>query len=146
MAMNRTNPADLFGGTWEQIKDRFLLADGTYFSGEEIGYMDGYTQIPYECLPNHTHTFKGVEVTDTVDFRRTNGDSTLFGDQSSNGYLTLSQSTGQKCSASVTVETGSNYGDQLIFNYTPTGTISSTGKGHVFFPTFILVSIWYRTA
>ena len=33
-----TSPATLFGGTWEQIKDTFLLAAGdTYTAGETVG-------------------------------------------------------------------------------------------------------------
>ena len=28
MSVNNTNPGNLFGGTWEQIKDRFLLSAG----------------------------------------------------------------------------------------------------------------------
>lgn len=38
MSVNATNPAELFGGTWEQIKDRFLLAAGnTYAAGSTGG-------------------------------------------------------------------------------------------------------------
>lgn len=34
MSVNNTSPATLFGGTWEQLKDRFLLgAGGTYTAG-----------------------------------------------------------------------------------------------------------------
>lgn len=29
MSMNSTNPHDLFGGTWEQIKSRFLVGTGS---------------------------------------------------------------------------------------------------------------------
>ena len=29
ISANSTNPHDLFGGTWEQLKDRFLLGCGT---------------------------------------------------------------------------------------------------------------------
>ena len=28
MSMNETDPKDLFGGTWERIKDRFIYANG----------------------------------------------------------------------------------------------------------------------
>ena len=38
MSVNSTSPASLFGGTWEQIKDRFLLAAGdTYMAGDSGG-------------------------------------------------------------------------------------------------------------
>ena len=32
-----TNPSQLFGGTWEQIKDRFLLACGDIYSNGSTG-------------------------------------------------------------------------------------------------------------
>lgn len=38
MSTNSTSPAELFGGTWEQIKDRFLLGSGdNYVSGANGG-------------------------------------------------------------------------------------------------------------
>ena len=38
MSVNSTSPATLFGGTWEQIKDKFLLASGnTYGAGTTGG-------------------------------------------------------------------------------------------------------------
>lgn len=38
ISVNPTNPATLFGGTWEQIEDRFLLAAGsTYAAGSKGG-------------------------------------------------------------------------------------------------------------
>ena len=38
MSVNGTNPSTLFGGTWEQLKDRFLLGSGdTYTNGDTGG-------------------------------------------------------------------------------------------------------------
>ena len=37
MSVNSTNPSNYFGGTWEQIKDRFLLACGSAYSNGSIG-------------------------------------------------------------------------------------------------------------
>lgn len=38
LSVNSTNPAELFGGTWAQLKDRFLLAAGdTYAAGSTGG-------------------------------------------------------------------------------------------------------------
>jgi len=33
VSVNTTSPADLFGGTWEQIKDKFMLAAGDTYGG-----------------------------------------------------------------------------------------------------------------
>ena len=37
ISVNATNPAELFGGTWEQIKDRFLLAAGNAYAAGSTG-------------------------------------------------------------------------------------------------------------
>ena len=37
MSVNNTNPSNLFGGTWERIKDRFLLACGDTYTNGSVG-------------------------------------------------------------------------------------------------------------
>lgn len=37
MSVNSVDPSTLFGGTWEKIKDRFLLASGDTYSGGATG-------------------------------------------------------------------------------------------------------------
>ena len=37
MSVNSTSPASLFGGTWEQLQDRFLLAAGSTYSAGSMG-------------------------------------------------------------------------------------------------------------
>ena len=51
-----TSPASLFGGTWERLKDRFLLAAGdTYAAGATGGEAD-HTLTVNE-MPQHNHDF-----------------------------------------------------------------------------------------
>lgn len=51
ISVNSTDPGTLFGGTWERIKDRFLLSAGdTYAAGNTGGSAKA-------TLPSHTHTF-----------------------------------------------------------------------------------------
>lgn len=50
------NPGDVYGGTWKQIKDRFILAAGdTYTNGETGGNAN--TTLTEANLPSHTHSF-----------------------------------------------------------------------------------------
>lgn len=50
MSVNSADPGALFGGTWQQIKDRFLLSAGdTYTAGNTGGSAKA-------TLPSHTHT------------------------------------------------------------------------------------------
>ena len=52
-----TNPASLFGGTWVQIKDRFILACGdTYTSSGATGGASSVT-LSVSNMPSHTHSF-----------------------------------------------------------------------------------------
>ena len=52
-----TNPASLFGGTWVQIKDRFILACGdTYTSVGATGGASSVT-LSVSNMPSHTHSF-----------------------------------------------------------------------------------------
>ena len=54
---NPTNPGDLFGGTWVQIKDRFVLACGdTYTSSGATGGASTVT-LSVDNMPSHNHTF-----------------------------------------------------------------------------------------
>lgn len=54
MNVNDINPADLFGGIWEQIKDCFLLACGdTYANGTTGG--EANHKLTVNEMPSHTH-------------------------------------------------------------------------------------------
>lgn len=54
---NSTDPASLFGGTWVQIKDRFVLACGdTYSTTGATGGASSVT-LSVSNMPSHNHTF-----------------------------------------------------------------------------------------
>ncbi len=54
MSINATNPGTLFGGTWEQIKDKFLLACGDTYTNGSTGGEATHTLTINE-MPNHNH-------------------------------------------------------------------------------------------
>ena len=43
MSVNSTSPATLFGGTWVQLKDRFLLGAGSSYSNGATGGTNSHT-------------------------------------------------------------------------------------------------------
>lgn len=56
ISVNNTNPGTIFGGTWEQIKDRFLLACGdTYANGATGG--EATHKLKIEEMPSHNHGY-----------------------------------------------------------------------------------------
>lgn len=69
-----TSPSTLFGGTWEQIKDRFLLASGTTYTAGATGGEATHTLTVNE-LPENMGTFRtlswGVDNTTTGAFSMT---------------------------------------------------------------------------
>lgn len=54
MNVNPTNPAALFGGTWEQLKDRFLLGVGDNYKANSTGGEAQHT-LTNEEIPWHYH-------------------------------------------------------------------------------------------
>ena len=53
-----TNPGTLFGGTWVQIKDRFILAAGDSYSNGATGGAATVT-LTVSNMPSHSHTIGG---------------------------------------------------------------------------------------
>ena len=51
MSVNNVNPTNFFGGTWEQIKDRFLIGAGNLYNGGVTGGEKYHTLTPDE-IPN----------------------------------------------------------------------------------------------
>ena len=56
MSVNATNPKELFGGTWEQIKGKFLLGmSSSYPAGSQGG--EATHILTANEMPSHTHQF-----------------------------------------------------------------------------------------
>lgn len=54
---NSTNPSTLFGGTWVQIKDKFILACGDTY--KTVGATGGASSVTLSVdnMPSHDHSF-----------------------------------------------------------------------------------------
>lgn len=62
ISVNNTNPGTLFGGTWEQIQDRFLLCAGSSYAAGTTGGEATHTLTQAET-PAHTHTRGTMNIT-----------------------------------------------------------------------------------
>ena len=60
MSVNATNPGQLFGGTWQIIKDTFLLACGDKYAAGSTGGEAKHT-LSVEEMPSHNHTITLLE-------------------------------------------------------------------------------------
>lgn len=54
VSVSSTSPASLFGGSWEQIQDRFLLAAGSTYGAGTTGGEAAHTLTTNE-MPSHAH-------------------------------------------------------------------------------------------
>lgn len=70
LSVNETNPGSLFGGVWEQIKDKFLLSCGDTYQNGTTGGEEKHTLTVAE-MPAHSHAF-------------TSGTGTIIANQLSN--------------------------------------------------------------
>ena len=92
MSTNNVNPRALFGGTWEQIKDRFLLSAGDGYKAGATGGEATHTLSTAE-MPTHNHSYSGTtsgqSAGHTHGFNATTGtvsaDHSHSGTTSSNG-------------------------------------------------------------
>lgn len=56
LSVNSTSPASLFGGTWEQLKDRFLLGAGSSYTAGNTGGETTH-KLTIDEMPYHNHPY-----------------------------------------------------------------------------------------
>lgn len=61
VSADSTSPASLFGGTWEQLKDRFLLGAGDTYDAGDTGGAAAVT-LTIDQIPSHSHTLHSRSV------------------------------------------------------------------------------------
>ena len=117
MSVNNVSPSALFGGTWEQIKDKFLLASGTsYSNGATGGSADAVIVEHTHTQAQHRHEMIG----------------SLTGGISSGSYLRAGAGS----------QKNSKYTDYATPTINSVG-VSGTGKN---MPPYLTVNVWKRTA
>ena len=125
MSISSTNPSTLIGGTWEQIKDRFLLAAGTTYSGGDTGGEATHKLVETE-LPSVTGSF---------DIRHW-GPGDMIGNCS--GKFSSSSSGGGNMTGT-TPNTRTDPGQRITYKF-------GSGGAHNNMPPYLVVYVWKRTA
>lgn len=156
------NPGDVYGGTWKQIKDVFVLAVGdTYTNGATGGNAD--TTLTIENLPSHTHglnnhthyysggtsaagahghsIWSGSGAGDWVGMGKAYG---ICGSRGNDGYYSTFPSTGREIISSVGNHSHSFSGT----TEGASGDTTATGSGTAFsnMPPYIGKYCWERVA
>lgn len=73
ISASEASPAGLFGGTWEQLKDRFLLAAGSSYTAGATGGAATVT-LTASQMPAHDHAAKFYSASWTSDHANTTYD------------------------------------------------------------------------
>ena len=91
-----TSPASLFGGTWEQLKDRFLLGAGSKYAAGSTGGAATVT-LTIDQMPEHRHILRKQSSSPTTEFSAyaaTSDDSTDESSSASDGVRRYTTYTG----------------------------------------------------
>ena len=123
MSVNNTNPSTLFGGTWEQLKDRFLLGAGdTYTAGNtggEATHQLTKAELPAYDLYNASHSHS---ITSTSGYNGKQGNNPALNGGNNQGSGSIS------VSATIKVSSG------------------GSNQAHNNMPPYLVVYMWKRTA
>ena len=159
MSVNSVSPAILFGGTWERIQDRFLLAAGSnYAAGSTGGSADA-------SLPAHTHTVSGTAASNGAHTHTVSGTAASNGAHthsmkeiwsdgsgSKSAYMMSSNRTlTTRSTASAGAHTHTVSGTAAsngAHTHTVSGTAASQGVAAAGknMPPYLAVYVWKRTA
>ena len=134
MSVNSTSPQILFGGTWEQIKDTFLLSSGdTYNNGTTGGSADAVVVSHTHTQQSHSHTNSdGNFVTsDVAGANNTRVNYSANGNRMVDGITTTSSIFHHRPATSDTTAINNATG------------VDGTGKN---MPPYLVVNVWKRTA
>lgn len=137
MSVNNANPSTLFGGTWQQIKDKFLLACGDTYNNGETGGEASHNYTPTGTvgghaltineMPNHLHEFN---------------DAAFTSQQYGQYKLDLYTDTGTRVDSDTILETTNSTGGGQEHNHDFTGNAVTFDN----LPPYLAVNVWVRTA
>lgn len=140
MSANSTNPGTLFGGTWTQLKDRFLLGAGSTYSNGATGGAATHTLTAAQ-MPKHAH------------------DTPFFNNMTNNGEMKSDFigvfGKGMTANAAIKEMGASSTMEMWWINQTNTAegnewsyltSYKGSGSAHNNMPPYLVVYMWKRTA
>lgn len=132
MSVNQANPELLFGGTWEKIEDRFLLAAGSKYASGSVGGEESHS-LTIEEQP---------KLTGYIQFRQAGEFNILDSFTNVNNCFEYIDHGGNKWGNRMATEANNN-----DWNKNALVTYNNGGKNmaHNNMPPYLTVYIWKRT-
>ena len=135
LSMNSTSPASLFGGTWEQIEDVFLLGAGSAYTAGSTGGSTTHTHDVamrfasyYNSMVMENHEKTGIVAYDEDGTKTATGNTRI-------GYTGESENS--------LVNSGAQNGRTDIGSFGVYETVGNTSY-HSSMPPYLAVYIWKR--
>lgn len=134
-----TDPSEIFGGTWKQIKDTFVLAAGDTYKAGETGGSASIT-LTNDNLPSHSHSafcstngnhghISKIYSSNNADFRMATEGIRVAGQQWLHAGDTTAGSTGGDY-CGVTTQAGAH-------SHTVSIGATGNGKSHTNMPPYV---------
>lgn len=134
MSVNSASPATLFGGTWERIKDTFLLSAGDTYAAGATGGEAEHALTAAE-LPDHAHHAFGYTTGESdwafLNVKRDGHQKTQVATSSSSGRYAV---------------TGTSTANVDNPYFTKEDEAELEGAAHNNMPPYLAVYVWKRTA
>ena len=160
ISTNSTDPGTLFGGTWEQIQDKFLLCAGaTYAAGSTGGdasVTSGGTAITTAQMPAHTHDKGSYSITGMIRcYSEYNKGNSSYDSNGVSGAFYFRTGTDTEYGTTTNMASGSNdaiRNVQFQANRSWSGSSGSAGSGQAHthtvstMPPYLAVYVFKRTA
>ena len=131
ITVNGANPAKLFGGTWEEIRGRFLLARDANHTAGTTGGAETVTlttaQIPVHSHTGGEHTHTGPSHTHTINSHGHTARCSQNGEHSHNVTRNKNAASGTARYAAQADATGSTHGTTQNGAHSHTITVAGSG-------------------
>ena len=124
MSVSEISPATLFGGTWERIQNRFLLAAASSYTAGNTGGEATHTLTANE-MPSHTHALRA---------------NTSWGESETLGAWK------QYFGSNILMDAGSSGTTITTSYYYDAAQQAGGGGSHNNMPPYLVVYMWKRTA
>ena len=124
MSVSSTSPEILFGGKWEQIQNRFLLAAGSSYTAGNTG-GEATHKLTANEMPSHTHALRA---------------NTSWGESETLGAWK------QYVSSGILMDAGSSGTTITTSYYYDVAQPVGGGAAHNNMPPYLVVYMWKRTA
>ena len=137
MSVNDVNPEILFGGEWERIQDRFLLASGSAYANGSTGGSATVTLTENE-MPSHTHTQQSHSHTNS------DGNFVTSDVAGANNTRVNYSSNGNRMVDGIATTNSIFHHRPATSNTTAINNTTGGGQAHENMPPYLVVNVWKR--